>query len=747
MKAHSSRTFQTCAILVLGILLAGCEQPEPAVRTSFEPPEGVSWRLHALVHNGDTEGVKQAIADGANVNALEPDQWHQTDHDLGVPSFTPLQVAVWDGNVEIARYLVAKGADPHISTRYVPNLLELALHRENLELVAVLLDAGVSADFVLRMGHWDGETALTLAYKESNSPLFSTLVEHGADIDYPNALGFNVLSTAALTGEVEELDALLRLGADINAVIDVPPLHAAAHAGHLETVRYLLSHGANPNAFAPGGHALLAATRGGYTDTIRVLIEGGASVEARDEKGRAVLTVAEMSGIPDDMLADLLKYAETGTDLGDGDTPERMAIRHGLHDTVVAFVRRDKTPLEEKSAEKSLLYYALVNGHMDIARSLVDLGANVDLVSESGDPLLSTLPNQQDLHPAVFRFLVEHGADLTVRDRRGYTLATRCFWQFKPIDLAYIKTLIDKDVDLNVPNTDSTTVLGLAVRTGETDLVRVLLEGGADPNLPAAHGRTPLFDAVFQNEPDMIPMLVEFSADIDAKDENGATPLSEAAALGKVWVSQNLLNCGADVNTRQAYGQTPLLRAAGGGAKNDPAIIPLLVEHGADLAARSNGGETVIILAAIGASPETIRLLVDMGADVAATDQRGQTAIMHAALVGKYESIPVLAELDCPVNQKDAGGRTALHLALQGYSVHLAGCDLTFAEPNERASVKEDVHARFSMTVEALLSAGADASEPDPNGNLPAELAESAGLLDAAMTLCSASQRVGLEQS
>jgi ankyrin repeat protein len=745
MKLRYSEIFQTCAILALEIVFVGCEQPESPVRTSLEPPENVSWRLHALVHNGDLDGVRRAIADGADVNALETDQWYQTDHDMGVPSFTPLQVAVWDGHVDIARYLIAKGADPHISTPYVPGLLELALHRENLELVAVLLDAAVSADFVLQIENWAGETPLTLAYKEDNSALYSTLVEHGADVNYPNARGFNVLSIAALAGEIDELDALLRLGADVNAAIPTPPLHAAAYAGQMATVRFLLEHGAKPNAFASGGHVLLAAARGGHTDVIRILIEGGASVEARDEKGRTVLTAAEMSGSPDDMLAILLNYAQTGADLGNRDTPERMAIRRGLHDTAVTFAKGNDAVLDEKLAETSLLYYALEHGQMDIAESLVELGANVDLVAESGEPLLTTLPSKRDVQPDVFRFLVEHGADLTVRDRRGYTLATRCFWQFKPIDLIHIKTLIEQDLDLDVLNVDSTTTLALAVRTGEADLVRILLDGGADPNLSGAHGRTPLFDAVFQNEPDIVSLLIERGADVDAKDDYGATPLSEAAALGNEGVSRRLLTQGAQVNSRQAYGQTPLLRAVGGRAKDDPAIISLLLEHGADVAARSDGGETVVIVAAVMAKPETISVLADKGADVTAVDRRGKTAIMHAARAGKYDSIQILAELGCPINAKDTDGRAALHWAMQGYSEHLDWCEQEFESSDRNQRVRDDLERRFVRTVESLLAAGADANVADPDGDIPVKSAERVGLFDAANMLRAASHDVGLE--
>lgn len=54
---------------------------------------------------------------------------------------------------------------------------------------------------------------------------------------------------AASDGDVEKVRELIREGADVNYMFDVPstPLHAASQAGHVEVMEILLKAGADPN--------------------------------------------------------------------------------------------------------------------------------------------------------------------------------------------------------------------------------------------------------------------------------------------------------------------------------------------------------------------------------------------------------------------------------------------------------------------------------------------------------------------
>ena len=60
---------------------------------------GCGGSIHEAAKDGNIEAVKQAIADGADVNARD-----------GLYG-TPLHEAAWKGHKEIAELLITKGAD------------------------------------------------------------------------------------------------------------------------------------------------------------------------------------------------------------------------------------------------------------------------------------------------------------------------------------------------------------------------------------------------------------------------------------------------------------------------------------------------------------------------------------------------------------------------------------------------------------------------------------------------------------
>ena len=80
----------------------------------------------------------------------------------------------------------------------------------HVQIVAVLLDAGVDPDWV---DEHEGDTALHLAARGGHGRVAQQLIESGATVDAVNA-GATALMLAVLGGNVDCVGTLLRLGAD-----------------------------------------------------------------------------------------------------------------------------------------------------------------------------------------------------------------------------------------------------------------------------------------------------------------------------------------------------------------------------------------------------------------------------------------------------------------------------------------------------------------------------------------------------
>jgi ankyrin repeat protein len=113
--------------------------------------------------------------------------------------------------------------------------------------------------------------------------------------------GWTPLHLAAFFGHVDLANALLDIGAPLNARSTNPmkntPLHAAAAGGYATAVELLLKRGADPNAFQEGGFtALHSAAQAGNREMTAALLAHGADPNARAANNQSPLDLALSRG-------------------------------------------------------------------------------------------------------------------------------------------------------------------------------------------------------------------------------------------------------------------------------------------------------------------------------------------------------------------------------------------------------------------------------------------------------------------
>lgn len=252
------------------------------------------------------------------------------------------------------------------------------------------------------------------------------------------------------------------------------------------------------------------------------------------------------------------------------------------------------------------------------------------------------------------------------------------------IDENFSGSEVKKEVKSSVKNKLGLDLLE-SIKNSETAKAKELITQGADINAKDKLGFTPAILAIIYNNKEIVKLLIDKGIDVNYKNEKGSSLLDFVGSYKQKDIAELLINNGAkydlrvllsvndvakakllidqgaDVNKKYEGGFTPLIIASQ--SKNNIEIINLLINKGADVNAKTNYGMTALMMSALFAEKPVSELLINKGADVNARDNEGNNALKEACTSGNKEEVELLISKGIDINNKDNDGATALMTA------------------------------------------------------------------------------------
>ncbi|KAF3939563.1 Ankyrin-1 [Dactylella cylindrospora] len=405
------------------------------------------------------------------------------------------------------------------------------------------------------------------------------------------------------------------------------------------------------------------------------------------------------------------KIPEAYDSVGGSAVPLALAVRRGSYHIVNLLLENGADPNNPSYQDTSPITYtysalhvASHYGYVDIARALIERGADVNAKC-AGNPSIRDEFQETPLHTAIISSHTE-----------------------------MIKLLIGRHADIHHKSADGRSLLHRAAFSGNKEVVRTLINLGLDPNytpmddLESGIGN-PLTDAIAGGHFEIAKYLLSHGAEIPLASQDPSETLLSVVFQGNLEFTKLILDKIADIETAREIGQDAMRAAV---RKGHIVVAKMLIDKGFQMT------EEIVcelLFSLSNSKHDKLRLLFELGVDpnelsttgglVTSTNlivaqiplHRARTLLEAAASINDLASMRLL--LECGARATDGDPIFCLHAA---YS-NLQSLDLVQLLLQNGAVVSINAFAAASMrSCDEVLYALFDALYPSSRKDIIVEL-------------------------
>lgn len=600
----------------------------PKTKTDIElTDKNGETALHHACNRCNGKMIKMLLKKGANVTATSN------------TGLSPLYYAVTHEDTDTIKLLMERGADPFVTFRegftvfdsamatldgestLIPLLFELSNKNElkryisgvNIKplLLSCLLKVAIemnNTDIIQIISERDDVNIdqVDLLYESNDKEMLKNII---AKMNPDKLFLIHLFETAVVEDDIEFVqllydknDNLLSTNTyDADPITDVTPLHLAADLDRIESVKFLLKKGMDPDIANPEGYTPLhLAARYGYTDVVRTLLKAGARPDPETSTSLTPLVL----GCIYEHLDTVETLLEKGADLHQINPDSGYSLLH-----FAAYYNHPK--LAKKLIEKGInpmitdkhgataLHYAT---HKKVAKILLACDLDPTQEDQYNTPLEKACDDKNhDLVELYYHSAYASGKLLELIERLGkgdydenflleiFTIAvnenhaeitqpilsitsheTKGRFLDNFIDeknAQGIEFLLKNGVDPynGFFDSDGNTPFAIAIKEGKNHFLRIVLKnGGINPNefiVLDNHLAPPLIHAILHDHAGIIKVLLEYKAnpDITLYDQKTALELALDSSRDKIAIT--LIKGGADFISKGKEGISALERA------------------------------------------------------------------------------------------------------------------------------------------------------------------------------------------